>query len=488
MRPLATICTAWFLMAGPAMLGAQTTAQAEKLLESARHKEVMDGDLKAAIEQYRKIAAQFSKQPEVAAQALLKMGQCQEKLGQAEARKSYERIVREYSGAEQYAAAARARLAALGNLASGPNPRLIAEEDGWEAAGPSPDGRFLLEWGTNGDMYLSDLQAGQTRRIVKEPWWDAAISPDGRQVAFLRRPNNTYYELRIVGTDGSAERLLWKAEKDWGAWGVQWFPDGKRIMVPLWQGREASRIVAISATDGAVKTVWEGKQDKRDDPRLSPDGKSVVYTRRVRDTPLTHELWLLRLEDRSETLLFEGQSYLGYPQWTPDGAGVVFLSDRRAPGVTLDLWLLRTSGGRPLGFPALVKTGLGEMSDGHPAAFASGPITRDGTYYFHRKKNGEMRQLLTTKFDPETGKTVGAPSFFSRKGGESWSPSFSRDGRWLAYLSKDPGSSLPSLVIQSVETGEERVVPTTPNPLKLGWVTMFPDGRSVLVRRSAAQG
>ena len=106
-----------------------------------------------------------------------------------------------------------------------------------------------------------------------------------------------------------------------------------------------------------------------------------------------------------------------------------------------------------------------------------GPITRDGTYYFERENNGnEMRQLLTTKFDPDTGKVVGTPSFVSRRGGQSRSPSFSPDGRLLAYNWQNH-----SLVIQSIESGEERVVPMTPTPVHLGWVLMFPDKQSLLV-------
>lgn len=170
------------------------------------------------------------------------------------------------------------------------------------------------------------------------------------------------------------------------------------------------------------------------------------------------------------------------PLWTPDGTGVVFLSDRNAPGTAMDLWRLRTSGGTVLGFPELIKTGLGEIVDGRPAVFASGPITRDGAYYFRRAtpKNEAMRQLFTTRFDPAGGKAVGASSFVSSNGGESWSPSFPRDGSSLAYIRQAPGAS-PSLVIQSVESGEERVVPIAPNSLKLNWAVMFPDGRSLLV-------
>jgi Tol biopolymer transport system component len=117
------------------------------------------------------------------------------------------------------------------------------------------------------------------------------------------------------------------------------------------------------------------------------------------------------------------------------------------------------------------------MSEGKIQAYPLGRITRDGTYYFHRKKSpDELRQLLTIQFDPETGKATGSPSFVSRKGGSTKSQSFSHDGRWLAYLWQDQ-----SLVIQSVDSGEEKVVPLLASYARLDGAVMFPDGRSVLV-------
>ena len=448
-------------------------AQADGALQKAIRKETLEGDLKGAIEQYQKLAQ--GKDRPVAAQALVHLGQCYEKLGDAESRKAYERVVREFGDQKEPVAAASARLAALGKPASGPNTRLIAK-DIW-VAGPSPDGRFLLQEGTD-DLELRDLQTGQVRHIAKKYWNSAAVSPDGRQVAVVQRTDKGR-ELHVIGAYGSAERVLWREDKV-RAWSLQWSPDGKRIMLAVGQGKDQNRFVAISATDGAVMTLFEGKE--LNSPQLSPDGRWVVDARRVRQNPAADELWLLRLEDHTEAQLFEGQSQVADPRWTPDGTGIVFMSDRRVPGTTLDLWLLRTSGGKPLGFPVLIKTGLGDMFQGYPLAEARGPITRDGAYYFNRlSQNGGMRQLLTTKFDPETGKAVGTPSFVSRNGGESWSPSYSQDGRWLGYLSKSSGSSLANLIIQSVETGEERVVPTTRDPLNMGWAKMFPDGRSVLV-------
>jgi Tol biopolymer transport system component len=453
----------------------QNQDKAEVALKAAMDKEILDGNLKAAIAQYRKIAATYRGNRSVAARALLQLGQCYEKQGDAEARKTYDQLVREYGDQKEPVAAARVRLVALGKPAAGPNLRLIGKDV--YVAGVSPDGRFLLQYGTDGEMDLRDLKTGQIRHIAQKPWYGAEVSPDGRQVAFFRRAKNVS-ELRIVGADGSAERMLWQADKGSRAWGAQWFPDGKRIGVGVLPGNGVGRLVAVSTTDGAATTLWEGKELQ--DPQLSPDGKSVVDTRRVRENPIADELWLWRLEDRSEVRLFEGQSTVTSPRWTPDGAGVVFLSDRRVPGATLDLWLLRTSGGKPLGIPELVKIGIGEVFKWQPMVYPSGHITRDGTYYFRRRPRIGTFQLLTAKFDPDTGKAVGASSFVSQTGGQSKSASFSRDGRWLAYLSGDTESRM-SLVIQSIESGEARIVPMMPSPVLLDWAVMFPDGRSVLV-------
>lgn len=58
--------------------------------------------------------------------------------------------------------------------------------------------------------------------------------------------------------------------------------------------------------------------------------------------------------------------------------------------------------------------------------------------------------------------------------------SITRDGRWLVYILQNPVSVF-NLVIQSVESGEERVLPMTPSPVRLNWAVMFPDGRSLPV-------
>ena len=87
--------------------------KAELAFKAATDKEVVDGDLRAAIAMYRKIAQGGDRG--VAARALVRMGQCYEKLGDlqaSEARKAYEQVVREFGDQAEVVAEARARLAA----------------------------------------------------------------------------------------------------------------------------------------------------------------------------------------------------------------------------------------------------------------------------------------------------------------------------------------------------------------------------------------
>src|ERR1035437_6144954 len=98
----------------------QRASRAELRFQEAHRKETIDGDLKSAIDLYRKAIAEAGAARPIAAQALVRMGECYEMLGDAQAGKAYERVVREFGDQKDSAEAARGRLAAMGKLASGP--------------------------------------------------------------------------------------------------------------------------------------------------------------------------------------------------------------------------------------------------------------------------------------------------------------------------------------------------------------------------------
>jgi tetratricopeptide (TPR) repeat protein len=91
----------------------QKNNSAETLLQSGIKKEVVDGDLKGAIEIYKQAVARGGSNRAITAQALVQMGKAYEKLGAAEAKDAYSRVLREYSDQQEMAAEARARLAVI---------------------------------------------------------------------------------------------------------------------------------------------------------------------------------------------------------------------------------------------------------------------------------------------------------------------------------------------------------------------------------------
>src|SRR5258708_19373060 len=83
------------VMAAILAAGAQNN-EAEGQLKAAINAELVNGDLKAAIKQYGEIAAKYKNDRAVTAMALVHMGECYEKLGDAQSRRSYQRVLRDY--------------------------------------------------------------------------------------------------------------------------------------------------------------------------------------------------------------------------------------------------------------------------------------------------------------------------------------------------------------------------------------------------------
>ena len=97
-------------MLSAAMLNAWQASpdKSEVDLRAAQKKETIDGDLRGAIAVFQQISKSGNRV--VAAKALLRMGQCYERLGDPRSRTVYERLVREFSDQSEALAEAKLRL------------------------------------------------------------------------------------------------------------------------------------------------------------------------------------------------------------------------------------------------------------------------------------------------------------------------------------------------------------------------------------------
>ena len=258
-------------------LAAQKTDSAQALLRAATDKAVVDGDLNGAIKQFQTIVEKFKTDRAVVATALIRMAECYQKLGDAESRKIYERVTREFADQTESAALARARLAALQVPAAahdGPLARLIwAEVDDTEYGpiGVSADGRYVsFTDGSSGDLAVRDLRDGTTRRLTHRGSWAAGfdyaaqslVSPDGRRVAYGWYHNDPgefqgSTEIRVLPLSGEPgePQIVHRSRETSYILPVGWTPDGTSLLVLRRLQDRTGQIAFISIADGSLRVL-----------------------------------------------------------------------------------------------------------------------------------------------------------------------------------------------------------------------------------------
>ncbi len=475
---------------------ARQKGQQEVALQAAIRMETVEGNLKGAIEAYKKIAEGNDRS--VAARALIRMGQCYQKLGDAEAMKAYERVVREFGDQKEAADQARALLAASGRDKQ-PESGIVAQQK-WaippggspkEMRQPSPDGRYILYTDMGrARLYLHDFTTGEDRIVLESQpggafFGPGIISPDSKQMVYTRytRDGNSPsggrdYELLIARIDGTHPNLL-IGRKEGYLQPRAWAPDGKSVLITMSDGGERLSLALLSIADHSVRKLTT--ESDYSSMCFSPDGKYVVAYR-VSPTAgiLPGALKLIPIGGSKEVILLESKAKNWPPFWTPDGRSILFASDRSG---TSDLWSIGVIDGKPEGEPRLVRSDVGQME---PLGF-----TRDGSFYYKTslKSQGD---IYVADLDPATGLVTSKPERISQRfiGSAGFPADWSSDGQFLAYARRSPvqyfRSRTISIIIRSEATGEEReVVPvpatafnqTLPFPNILRW---FPDGHSLL--------
>jgi Tol biopolymer transport system component/DNA-binding winged helix-turn-helix (wHTH) protein len=283
------------------------------------------------------------------------------------------------------------------------------------------------------------------------------VSPDGKQIAFIRVVPGSESALMIANADGTGARKLAvhkNPPEDLDA--PAWSPDGRRIAyVVIDHGRNDSTIVEADVADGTVRPVTDRRwlrtiklawlSDGRGLLALATAGDSFVYqvwqlshadgqaqrltndlssyasmslsadtgTLALVQSEIDANLWVAPADDPGRIrAVTSGSGKIDSPgAWTPDGR-IVYHST--ASG-TYDIWITRTDGRNPQQLTSDVRINQGPAvsPDGRSIVFLS---DRTGTPHLWRMNldGSDQRQL-----------TNGA-------GGEQ-NPQFSPDGRWLVY-------------------------------------------------------
>jgi Tol biopolymer transport system component len=462
------------------LLLGQAARQPEIDLQAAMRMAAVEGDLNGAIKQYGAIVAKYAQTDRaVTAMALVRMAECYRKMGNAEARKLYEQVVREYGDQKEAVAEARARLGGSAAHNAGIATRQVWKSPKLHPWGSfvSPDGRFISydDWET-GDLAIHDLTSGADRHITNTGGWSASgafaeetvISPDGKQVAYAWFDGKQRYELRVItlASAGAPARILYRnADIDYIA-PFDWSPDGKWIAVNVARVDRSVQIALVDAATGALRVLKSGEWSGSGKLAFSPDSRFLAFDRPSDGDPQQHDVFVLAVDGSREIPEVVHPAMDTVVGWSLDGRRLLFASDRT--GATA-IWALPVKDAKPQGAPELVKSDVGQLS---PLG-----LTRSGALYYGVNVGGPDIYLATIDFS--SGKLLsGASPATSHFMGSNRQPDWSFDGKYLAYATQGR-ARFNVLTIQSVETSQIRQL--YPKLSYIAWPRWSPDDSTLLL-------
>jgi dipeptidyl aminopeptidase/acylaminoacyl peptidase len=164
----------------------------------------------------------------------------------------------------------------------------------------SPDGREICctakvvemeAASTNTDLFVIDIESRRMRRLTTNEAADESPSytPDGRGITYRaqRRPGFESDRWRLMRCDrdgGNVRELAGRLDR-WVS-SYCWSPDGKTVYLAAGDdGHQA--LFALDASNGAYRKILASANNAS--PRVTPDGKTIVFERRGYDFP--HSIW-----------------------------------------------------------------------------------------------------------------------------------------------------------------------------------------------------
>lgn len=172
---------------------------------------------------------------------------------------------------------------------------------------------------------------------------NAAWSPDGMRLAYVRIPGN---ELRIVDSYGGADVVVPGAVPG-GYLGLAWSPGGGRIAFDGMRG--GYRTIFVVNVDGTELRDFDlgvpGPESRASgEPTWSPNGRELAFSRFIRTDAVTVQtaLWVATpATGQARRITTPGRSSDVRPSWSPEGDRIAFL---RFDGDRSEVYVVRFDG------------------------------------------------------------------------------------------------------------------------------------------------
>jgi Tol biopolymer transport system component/imidazolonepropionase-like amidohydrolase len=370
------------------------------------------------------------------------------------------------------------------------------DEGTWVSLDVSPDSKQIV-FDLLGDLYTVSTSGGEAQRLTSGLPWDCQprFSPDGKQIAFISDRNGSD-NLWIMNADGTNPKRV-SDETDYLLGSPAWAPDGNYIvarrygpypgpedylrMTGLWmfhkdggkgievvKGKGETQISSGAAFSPDGKLIYfsshrdqfhynvdigrfqvytfnrdTGEVEKITSeyggglrPIVSPDGHWLVYASRhdsktglrIRDLTTRDEHWLALPIQRDDQEGFAVNDVLPGYSFTPDSKAVVFTHDGHIQRVDVATRQVAT-----IPFSAKVELDLGPRVH-TDYAIDDGPLTVHQMRWTNQSPDGKQVAFSAVGRIWASDLPDGKPRRLTTASLREYEPTFSPDGKWIAYV------------------------------------------------------
>ena len=317
----------------------------------------------------------------------------------------------------------------------------------------SPDGLKVVS-GNELDpntIVVKDLASGVERKYEQTPMggFPPVWSPDGKRIAFRDAKAAEWSDRRIsilTLESGDVEKTEFSRGIPCG-----WSGDGRFLLVVdhFWdEEREGVQLINLETREKHTVVHPFKLLLYHELPRLSPDGKYVVYHIQedgIFVQPIGSSEPIRIISDK------EGGSWNWYPLWTADGKHILFTAS--SDGNNSDLYSVAFQDGKPVGEPATLVSGLAAVEPSSTLLHSCSYSGRLLYGYFRTQ-----RDIFSTNIDPVSGSVLGESAQLTDGESQVTVPVWSRNGRYIAYWRETTESEDPLLRVMSSDGSGKRTL------------------------------
>lgn len=230
-------------------------------------------------------------------------------------------------------------------------------------------------------LYRAPLLGGVPQKLAEDVDTNVTVSPDGKEVAFVRYDNPEPGKYRLIvrpvqGSDAD-ERTLVGGSKSQALYSPSWSPDGKVIVCDVLNaGGFVASLTAIDVKDGKQKIFFSGNTQVFEVSAWMPDGRGLLGTVLEQATNFNQSrvAYMSYPEGKLSPVTRDTNNYY-YPSVAANGKNVaVVLSESR-----FNIFAMPSSGTSEQGHnltPSLADTNFTWTKDGFLIADQFGVLNR----------------------------------------------------------------------------------------------------------------